>query len=373
MFSKKKYFLYVSIFVSTFSLILLGTVFVLSSSFFYGLEKNNLILYFEKHLIYLFAGLFIFYLIQKSDIKKLEKYGLMILGISLIILPLPNIQGGLRWIKIGPFSFQPSEFVKITFIIYLAIYLKKRISMVNNLKTLIIPIIIYLFIIAILQLQKDYGTFLIISVTFLGVLFLCGLKSKYIFSISGFFIILMLGLILLSPYRIERIKLYLNKNEDPLGKNFPPKQAKISLSSGGLFGKGLGAGTGKLKFVPEIHKDFVYAVVGEELGFAGSFGILLLFSIIVFCGLEVSKFCNDLFEKILAFGISTSFGTQFLLHAGVVLSILPQKGTTLPFFSVGGSSLLANLISLGILLKISENIINQDHSKDIEETILKLK
>ncbi|MGC9031769.1 MAG: FtsW/RodA/SpoVE family cell cycle protein, partial [Minisyncoccia bacterium] len=187
----------------------MGTVFVLSSSFFYGLEKNNLTMYFEKHLIYLFVGLIIFYLIQKSDIKKLEKYGFIILGISLLFLPLPNIQGGMRWIRIGPFSFQPSEFVKITFIIYLAIYFKKRFSIINNLKVLTIPLIIYFFIITILQFQKDYGTFLIISITFLGVLFLCGLKSKYIFWICSFFLLLMLGFILLFPYRIERIKIYL--------------------------------------------------------------------------------------------------------------------------------------------------------------------
>jgi cell division protein FtsW len=373
MLSKKKYLLYISILSSISLLILFGSVFVLSSSFSYGLERNDLTMYFERHLIYLFIGLLIFYLIQKLNLKKMERYGFIILVLSLLLLPLPNIQGGLRWIKIGPFSLQPSEFVKITFLIYLAVYLKRRISILNNFRVLLIPGIIYLYIITVLQFQKDYGTFAIISITFLGILFLCGLKSKYIFSLFGFFLILTIGFIFLFPYRIERIKLYLNQNSDILGKNFPSHQAKISLSSGGLFGKGLGAGTGKLKFVPEIHKDFVYAVVGEELGFIGSFSVLLLFSIIVFCGLEVSKFCNDLFEKILAAGISILFGVQFLLHAGVVLSILPPKGTTLPFFSVGGSSLIANLISLGILLKIAENLTFQEYSKEIEETILKIR
>ncbi|MCM8786118.1 MAG: putative lipid II flippase FtsW [Candidatus Omnitrophica bacterium] len=373
MFSKKKYFLYVSILISTFLLIFLGTVFVLSSSFFYGLEKNNLTMYFEKHIIYLVIGLVMLYLIQKSDIKKLEKYGFIILVISLAILPIPIFQKGLRWIKVGPFSFQPSEFVKLSFIIYLATYFKKRFFQINNLKVLTSPLIIYFLIITILQFQKDYGIFLIISITFLSVLFLCGLKLKYILGVLGVFIALSILFILLFPYRIERIIAFINQNSDVLGKNYQTKQAIISLSSGGLFGKGLGAGTGKLKFVPEIHKDFVYAVVGEELGFVGSFGILLLFGIIVFCGLELSKFCDDLFNKILVSGISISFGTQFLLHAGVVLSILPPKGTTLPFFSVGGSSLIVSLISLGILLKIAESITKQGNLKEIEEIILKIK
>ncbi len=373
MFSKKRYYLYISIFVSTFLLIFLGTLFVLSSSFFYGLEKNDSTMYFEKHIIYLIIGLILLYLIQNSDTKKLEKYGFIILIVSLVFLPIPIFQKGLRWIKIGPFSFQPSEFIKLSFIIYLATYFKKRFFQINNLKVLTSPLIIYFLIITILQFQKDYGTFLIISITFLGILFLCGLKLKYILGIFGTFIVLCIVFILLFPYRIERIISHFNQDSDILGKNYQTNQAIISFSSGGLFGKGLGAGTGKLKFVPEIHKDFVYAVVGEETGFVGSFIVLLFFGIIVFCGLEVSKLCDDLFDKILVSGISISFGFQFLLHAGVVLSIIPPKGTTLPFFSVGGSSLIVNLISLGILLKIAESIASQRDLKDIEEIILKIK
>ena len=365
MFSKRKFFLYYNIYFAGLFLILLGSVFVLSSSFSYSLEKNNLTFYFIKHINYLFLGLILVFLIQKIEIKKLEKFTTFIFIFSLLILILPVLQRNLRWVRIGPFSFQPSEFVKLTFILYLSNYIKKISGKVNYLKNLILPFIKWILITGILQFQKDLGTFVIITVVYLGILFVSGLKMKYIISFSGIFICLIIGLILLFPYRIERIRNH--------GKEFQAKQAVISLSSGGLFGKGFGAGTRKLRYVPEIHKDFVYAVVGEELGFVGTFGVLILFAILIFCGLEVSRECDNLFEKILSSGISILFGIQFIIHVCVVLSLVPTKGTTLPFFSVGGSSLITNLVAFGILIKISKNVANKVGIKDIEEITLNLK
>jgi len=373
MFSKRKFLLYNYIYFAGLFLILLGSVFVLSSSFSYSLEKNNLTFYFIKHINYLILGLILVSLIQKIDIIKLEKFSNFIFIFSLFILILPILQHRLRWAKIGPFSFQPSEFVKLTFILYLASYIKKISLKVSNIKNLILPSLAWIFITGILQLQKDFGTFVIITVIFMGILFICGLQRKYIFSFTGIFICLMAGLILLFPYRMERIKSFFDKKSDSLGSDYQAEQSVISLSSGGFFGKGFGAGTRKLRYVPEIHKDFVYAVVGEELGFVGAFGVLILFAILVFCGLEVSKECDNLFEKILCSGISILFGIQFILHVCVVLSLFPTKGTTLPFFSVGGSSLIANLVALGILIKISKNIINKSGTKDIEEITIDLK
>ncbi|MCM8803637.1 MAG: putative lipid II flippase FtsW [Candidatus Omnitrophica bacterium] len=370
MFSKKKFLLYYNIYISGILLILFGTVFVLSSSFSYGLEKNNPIFYFEKHIIYLILGFIFFYLIQRLNMKKLEKYSFIIFVFTFLLSLLPIIQGGLRWARIGPISFQPSEFLKLSFIIYLSSFLKKKNWQVNNIKVLLIPLILWLIIMGILQLQKDLGTFIIITLVFISILFLCGLKMRYIFIFGSFLLLLIIGLILLFPYRIERIKGFFDKKKDVLGRDYQVEQSIISISSGGFFGKGLGAGIRKLRYVPEIHKDFVYAVVGEELGFVGAIGVLILFSIILFCGLEISKLCMDRFDKVISSGISILFGVQFLLHAGVVLRILPPKGTTLPFFSVGGSSLIVHLIAFGILLRICRDISVQ---KDIEEVIIHIK
>ncbi|MGC8976302.1 MAG: FtsW/RodA/SpoVE family cell cycle protein [Candidatus Ratteibacteria bacterium] len=363
MFSKKKFFLYYNIYFAGILLIILGSIFVLSSTFAYGLEKNNLTFYFVKHIQYLFIGVGLLYLAQRINIYKLEKISNILFFISFLLLFIPVFQHGLRWAKLGPIRFQPSEFVKLTFILFLASYFKKRKP--ESFRDIFIPLVICFLVIGILQLQKDLGTSVIILSIFAGILFLCGLKIKYIVFISGISIIIFIGLIFLFPYRIERIKSF--------GKNYQTKQSIISISSGGFFGKGLGAGIRKLRYVPEIHKDFVYAVVGEELGFAGTVGVLILFSIIVFCGFEISYFCSDFFEKLLVSGISILFGIQFILHACVVLGIFPTKGTTLPFFSVGGSSLMTNLLAFGFLLKTGKKIGEETNIKYLDEIIIHLK
>lgn len=372
MFSKKKYNLYSKISVSGLILIIFGSVFVLSSSFSYGMARNDPIMYFERHILYLIIGIAGVFLIDKIGIRKLEKLSTLIFFISLIILPLPKFMGSLRWIRLGPLSFQPAELVKFTFIFFLANYLKKRELKVNDFKVIIIPVVLWLIITGILQIQKDFGTFVIITFVFIGILFFCGFKWKYLLGIGGIIGILCILLVIIFPYRIDRIKIFLNPEADPLGKGYQVKQAKIAISSGGLLGKGLGAGIRKLKFLPEAHKDYVFAVVGEETGFVGTTAVLILFAIIVFSGFEVSRLTKDIFDKIVALGISILFGVQFFLHSGVVVGILPPKGTTLPFFSVGGSSLVINLLALGVLLEITKNIANERDINDIDERFLKI-
>lgn len=367
MFSKRKFYLYYNILLASISLIVIGTSFVLSSTIYYGVERHNPYLYFIRHIFYLLIGIIILLIIRKIKIEVFEKVSFFLFLISLLLLPLPVLQGNLRWIKIGPFSVQPSEFVKLTFIIYMAKYFKNRYTEINKLKTLFIPISFFLIITGLLQLQKDLGNTFIIFVVFLSILILCGFKWKYTFGLIIFSIFLFGILIILCPYRIERIMLHLNPTKDPHGRSYQIIQAKITLSSGGLIGKGPGGGTGKLKFLPEAHKDFVYAVVGEETGFIGTTFVLVLFGIVVFSGLEISKYCKNMFEKILVASLSTLLGVQFLLHAGVVVSILPPKGTTMPFFSFGGSSLLVNIISVGIIIKIAKDILTDLDLEDIKD------
>ncbi|MCS7181002.1 MAG: putative lipid II flippase FtsW [bacterium] len=372
MFSKKKYFLYYNIFFATILLIIIGTVFVLSSSFSYGIAQNNPTLYLKKHIIYLTLGFILVWVFKKVPLEKIETFIYPLFIFSLFLLPLPTLLKGERWIQLGPFSFQPSEIVKLTFIFFLAKYFKDRYKNVNEFKVLILPIFLYLLIIGLLELQKDYGSFVLITCIFLSILILCGLNRKTLLIFSAFIIGIGILFILPSHYRRNRIKAFINPFSDPNGIGYHIIQSRIAISSGGLFGKGLGAGTGKLRYIPESHKDYVYAVVAEELGFIRTVGILILFGIIVFSGFEVSKLNENIFEKILTYGISFMFGSQFLLHSGVSLTILPPKGTTFPFFSVGGSSLIVNMLSLGILLKIAENIANQGSLKDIEDTIIKI-
>jgi cell division protein FtsW len=368
MFLKKRLSFYYKLCISSALLIILGSVFVLSSSSVYSISRSGSpTYYFEKHLLWLLLGIIGIYILSKIDSGKFEKYGFLVFFISLIILPLPRFFGNLRWIRLGPLSFQPAELIKFTFIIYLADYLKRKLPEIKNIKTLIVPCGFFLIITGILQIQKDIGTFAVIFCTFMLLLFLAGAKIKHItvFILAG--IVLMTGLVLMFPYRRERIKTYLNPAADPMGKGYQTQQSIIAMSSGGITGKGLGAGERKLKFLPEAHKDYIYAVVGEETGFIGTSFVLFLFGVIVFSSFHLSKTAGDYFIKFLTAGIGGLFGFQFLLHASVALNIVPSKGTTLPFFSVGGSSFLINILALGVLFKTARKILFEENTADFEE------
>lgn len=352
MFIRGKSAIYYRICASSILLIVFGTVFLLSSSASYS-EGEDPLIFFIKRIIWIVIGLLFFFALNKTGIEKIQKYSLWIFLFSLILLPLPRAFHQLRWIKIGPFSFQPAELVKLTFVIFLANFLTRKDNIINNWKTLIIPVSFFVLITGILQLQKDLGTVMIIGLTLLFLLFLAGLRVKYVTLFAVVSVVLLAGLILLFPYRIERVKIYLNPGMDPKGKGYQIIQSKIALGSGGFFGKGLGAGERKLNFLPVANKDYIYAIVGEELGFIGTSLTLILFAILVFSTFQVSKLTKNKFEKYLTAGIGGLFGFQFLLHAFVVLSIVPSKGTTLPFFSKGGSSFLVNFLTLGLLIIIS--------------------
>lgn len=368
MFLRKRYSLYLRVWLSGAALIILGSVFVLSSSSIYGIARTgNPAYYFEKHLIWLALGGIGLYLLNKMNIKSLEKYSFLLFAFSLVILPLPKFFGSLRWIRLGPLSFQPAELIKFTFIIYLADYLRRKKTAIGNLKTLIVPLFFLALITGILQMQKDIGTFAVIFSTFLLLIFIAGAKIKHIgiFTLSG--ILLFGGLILMFPYRMQRIKTHFNPKADVQGAGYQPMQSLIAMGSGGLTGKGLGSGERKLKFLPEAHKDYIYAVVGEEMGFVGTAFVLILFALIVFSCFTISSLTPDNYLKLLTAGIGGLFGFQFLLHASVVLKIVPSKGTTLPFFSVGGSSFLINILALGVLLNITRRVCFEEAQDDFDD------
>jgi len=354
---KKRFSLYFKILISGVMLILMGSVFVLSSSSIYGISRTgNPAYYFVKHLIWLILGIIGAWLINRTDIKSIERHSFHIFLFSLILLPLPRFFGELRWIRLGPLSFQPAELVKFTFVIYLADYFKRKQINIGNFKTLVVPLFFLFLITGILQTQKDIGTFVIVFFTFILITFLAGVRIKHISLIVLSGIVLICGLVIMFPYRMQRIKTYLNPSSDTQGRGYQTIQSLIAIGSGGLTGKGLGAGERKLKFLPEAHKDYVYAVVGEELGFAGTFFILFLFGILVFSSFAIIDLTTDPYLKFLTAGIGGLFGFQFLLHACVVLNLVPAKGTTLPFFSVGGSSFLINILALGVLLNIAKKV-----------------
>ena len=371
MFLKKRLNFYNRLQIISAIIITTGTLFLLSSSSVYGISRSgNPAFYFEKHILWLLLGLVGILLIMKLDTRQIEKHSLPIFLVSLAILPLPKFFGDLRWIRLGPLSFQPAELVKFTFVLYLADYLKRKLPLIREKKTMWVPIGFLLLITGILQLQKDMGTFAVIFFTFMLLMFLAGVRIKNILLIILAGIVLFTGLILMFPYRRERIMTYLNPAADPMGKGYQTRQSLIAMSSGGILGKGLGAGERKLKFLPEAHKDYIYAVVGEETGFLGTVFVLSLFGFLVFSSFHLSNISNDYFIKFLSAGIGGLFGFQFLLHAGVVLNMVPSKGTTLPFFSVGGSSFLINILALGVLFNIARKVLIEENPSNFMDTYI---
>ncbi|NLG11419.1 MAG: putative lipid II flippase FtsW [Elusimicrobia bacterium] len=359
---KTRFSLYLKILLTGAALVLLGSIFLFSSSSIYGISRTgNPAYYFIKHLVWLLLGLLGILLINRKDVQFFEKYSFYVFLFSLILLPLPKFLGDLRWIRLGPLSFQPSELVKFTFILYMASYFKRKQSVIKNFSTLIVPLGFFLLITGILQIQKDIGTFFIVFFTFLLMVFLAGAKIKHILIIMLLGLILIGGLVIMFPYRIQRVKTFFNPSSDTQGSGYQTIQSLIAIGSGGITGKGLGSGERKLKFLPEAHKDYIYAVVGEEMGFLGTSFILVLFIFLVFSCFAISNITSDTYLKFLSAGIGGLFGFQFLLHAYVVLKIVPAKGTTLPFFSVGGSSLLINLLTLGLLLNIARKVCTEEN------------
>jgi cell division protein FtsW len=172
--------------------------------------------------------------------------------------------------------------------------------------------------------------------------------------------------VLLFPYRVDRIRVFLNPSADTQGKAYQPNESLKALGSGGLLGKGIGKSGQKLKFLPQAHTDYVYAIVGEETGLLGTGIVLALFGLLVFSGFEVASRAQTAFEQYLAVGLSGMLGIQYLLHAAVALRLVPPKGTTLPFFSVGGSSVLASMLAFGLLLEIARNVCRSDPMDDLD-------
>lgn len=362
MFLRKQLKIYYNIYLSGLFLVVFGIVIVLSSSAGYAITENqNPFIYLFKHLLGLFlAGIFLIFF-ERLGIEKFKKLITPLFILSIILLIIPVLTGNLRWIRIGILSFQPSELIKLTFLLYLSNYLTviKKKGKINNIKSLILPSISLLIITILLQLQKDLGTFLIILFLFFLLLYIAGFPRKYLLSMVSAGVVLFSILIFIFPYRIERIKIFVNSILNPekvyTSKGYYQiKQSKIALGSGGIFGEGVGIGKGKLRFLPEAHTDYVFAVIGEEMGFIGCMVVVFLFGLLIFSSLELAIRLKDIFEKFIVLGISSLIGSQFLMHVYVVLNLIPSKGTTLPFFSAGTSSLFVNLIALGILLHIAK-------------------
>lgn len=294
------------------------------------------------------------------DLSKRTVYLLLLFNLCLLVLLfIPGFGheagGACRWFRLwGGFSFQPSELTKISLVIYMAYSMSKKTSDLSQLSKGLVPHLIvvglFMFLIA---LQPDLGTAVILCCWLLILLFIGGVKIRQLLVVSIIGALALWGMIAISDYRIDRILAFLDPFADPRGYGYHIIHSYYAFGSGGLFGNGIGGSIQKLFFLPEAHTDFILSIIGEEVGLLGVILILLLFTLLIMRGIKVALNAPDLYSTYLALGLITMIGLQVMINMGVVMGLLPTKGLTLPFISYGGSSLVFNFLSIGILLNIS--------------------
>lgn len=279
--------------------------------------------------------------------------GLVLLGL-IVALFQPAINGKHRWIVLPGFQLQPSEFAKPVIILFLASYLAKREDRINELTSTLLPLGCVMALFAGLIVLEDFGTATTLVVVAAGMVFAAGISWKRVALFSLALIPAAGAAVFSTAYRLGRILSFFNPEADPLGKGFQPLQSLIALGTGGFGGLGIGNGRQKLFFLPEPHTDFIFSIIGEELGFLGAIFLLGAFGFLVWRGYRVVRGSEERFTFYAALGVTLLIGVQALINISVALCLLPTKGLPLPLVSYGGSSLIASLMSIGILLNLSQ-------------------
>ncbi len=341
------------------ALVILVSLVIIGSATHVNTPGEDRYWYVQRQGLFAIINILIIIIFLNFDYKALGKYANMLYGVNLIMLLAvmfigQSALGAQRWIQIGPINLQPSEFSKIIMIISLAHLLDKKQGQLNTFKD-IIPVFIFVGIPFLLVLkQPDLGTSLVFLAILFGMLFMAGASMKHLGTIIGVGVAFMpIFWHFLKDYQKKRLTVFLDPNVDPLGSGYHIIQSKIAIGSGMLFGKGLFSGTqSQLNFLPENHTDFIFAVIGEELGFVGAFVILGLYFILLYRGVKIAGEARDNFGLLLATGITSMLTFHVLVNVGMTAGIMPVTGIPLPLMSYGVSSLTTNMVSVGILLNI---------------------
>lgn len=350
----------VVIFFDSFILALLGLAIVMSASSAYSAVKFDSVFHlFNSQLFKVVFGIimmavfaFIPYEIYKDVSKPLVMFAAFLLLITLFVAP--SIKGAGRWIPLGPLSFQPADFARLALIIHLAALIEDKGEMLKNYKHGFLYVFTWVIIISgLVVLQPNISTAIILALIGLAILYVGGAKLGHILTTSVFCIIAGAVVALLFAHSRERIFTFINSMSNGGDINIQVKQAVIGLGSGGVFGVGLGQSMQSNLFLPEAYGDFIFAILGEELGFIGSVVVLLSYLVLFVSGIMVAKKAKDKFGQLLAFGITFSLITYAFVNIAVSTGLVPTTGLPLPFISYGGTSIIFLCISVGILINIA--------------------
>ncbi len=349
-------------------LLCVGLVMVSSASSYYALSmwgSSNYLLI--RQLAFALVGIVAMIIISRIDYRIYKKWSYLGYGLALILLlavltPLGvSVNGAKRWLGFGEaFRFQPSEIMKLMLVLATATYLSKNYKKINSFKTFIVPGLLLALVVGVLFLQEHMSATLIMAVASFSVILASGIKLKAKWIVIGIVAIAVVGVVFIfadgaDSFRLRRILAFMDIEADPTGDNWQALQSMYAISSGGIFGRGLGQSRQKYLWLPEAQNDFIFSVLGEELGFIGAVAVILLFIFFIYRGYKIAITCKDLFGSLVATGIISTFAFQIIVNIAVVTSSMPVTGMPLPFFSYGGTALFINLCAMGILLSISRN------------------
>jgi len=344
------------------ALVGLSIVMVFDVSYFYGQDRfGDSLVFFRKHLLSVVLGTAAALGASRlrSETYRRAAYPLLAIAlVALVVVLVPGIGlargGARRWLHLGPLSLQPSELAKFAVVLYLARSLVKKGDRVATFQFGIVPhYLVVGLVAALVLLEPDFGTAALCAGLLLFMLFVGGVPVRLLALPALGAVPMLLLMVWKAPYRWARIVAFLNPDADPLGVNFQLKQSFIAFGSGGLSGLGLGESRQKLFYLPEAHTDFLFSVIGEELGLIGALVVLALFAIVGARGFRIAVRHPDPFASLLAFGVTLSLVLQGVVNAGVVLGCLPTKGLALPFLSYGGSAMIAALAQVGVLAALA--------------------
>lgn len=351
----------INLFSVTVTLICIGVVMIYSASSIYALERyKDGFFFLKRHLIFLIVGLFLAILVMSTDYRNFRKFAkpLLLLSVFLLVLVLipgvgREVSGARRWFRFKFISFQPSELASISVIIYIADFISRKADSIREfLRGFLPPMCILGLISLLILMQPDLGTTLAIGTVVMIMLFVAGVRVSYVISIILVNLPLLYILIFSVPYRRMRILSFLNPWQDPQGSGFQIIQSQLALGSGGIFGVGLGQSKQKLFYLPAAHTDFIFSIIGEELGLLGTLGVIILFFLFIQQGLKIIKYAPSKFGYFLALGLVLMISLKAIINIGVSCGLLPTKGLPLPFISYGGSSFIFDIVSVGLLMNI---------------------
>jgi cell division protein FtsW len=351
------------LFAATIGLALFGVVMVYSASAVMAQrETGSQFYYVIKQGIWTGIGLIVMLAAMQFDYTRLRDrrlvYGLFVLTVVLLVavFAFPAVNGAQRWIKLKGFSIQPSELSKLSLVIFLAYYLEKHTGEEQSFWRTFLPCTLVTGVLAVLVVaEPDLGTAMMLAVVFAVLTYTAGARLFHLGLVALPAAIGIVGLLIFVPFRMRRMVMFLDPWADPQGSGFQVVQSLIAIGSGGSNGLGFAQGKQKMLFLPFAHSDFIFAVIGEELGLLGTLTVLLIFALFLWRGLRTSLLAPDRFGMLLSLGLVAGIVVQALFNISVVLSLVPTKGIPLPFISYGGSSLVPTLAAVGILLNISQH------------------